>query len=237
MVITAKPHDHVTGNHKTTPLTAGLKKKNGFSGIKNADIEASTNLCIRWWKEEPVSNSWFSCRALLWLKLESAFSGQMSCASSGHWRLAALWVKKMVGRPNVSTMADEHPFLHSSGGQLHACAGDNSVPTVVITSNAPDPRVCMYAHACICACKQLNWIIRCYSQCFPFVSNRSWFDQYWKGAPPTTSQWQSTQLRPMCGQEFQGMGQQRYMYFWWNNGWRHTMTRWSYGRCQLAVLT
>ena len=191
----------------------------------------------------------------------------MRCASSNHWRSALLWVKKMVGRQNVSTMADEHPFLHSSGGRLHACAGDNSVPTVVITSNAPDPRVRMHAHACICACKQLNWIIRCYSQCFSFVSNRSWFDQYWKGAPPTTSQWQSTQLRPMCGQEFQGMGQQRYMYFWWNNGWRHTM--WTYfrtfwhpsrkvprtpvharlwpkayksackgdGRCQLAVLT
>ena len=34
---------------------------------------------------------------------------------------------------------------------------------------------------------------------------------------PTLSQWQSTQLRSMCGQEFQCMGQQD-MYLWLNNG-------------------
>ena len=53
--------------------------------------------------EEPVGEGWVvndSLRAVL----DSGLLGQMSRASSGHWRSAALWVKKTVGRPRVSTM-------------------------------------------------------------------------------------------------------------------------------------
>ena len=55
--------------------------------------------------EEPVCKGWVlndclgtGCPGVRRL------SGQMSRASSGHWRSAALCVKKMVGRPSVSTM-------------------------------------------------------------------------------------------------------------------------------------
>ena len=53
----------------------------------------------------------------------------MRCASSGHWRSTALWVKKMVGRLNVSTMADEHLFLHSSEGDCMP------VPVIILYLN------------------------------------------------------------------------------------------------------
>ena len=48
--------------------------------------------------------AWLSMTALVRAVLESGLLGQMSFASSGHYRSAALWVKKTVGRPRVSTM-------------------------------------------------------------------------------------------------------------------------------------
>ena len=52
-----------------------------------------------------VRCGWCGATALLRLVLESGSMGQMRHASSGHWRSVALCVKKIVGRPRVSTMA------------------------------------------------------------------------------------------------------------------------------------
>ena len=54
--------------------------------------------------EEPVCKSWILDDCLVLAVLESGVSGQMTQASSGHWRSAAMGVKKTVGRPSVSTM-------------------------------------------------------------------------------------------------------------------------------------
>ena len=45
-----------------------------------------------------------SMTALVRLDLELGLSGQMRCASSGHCKSAALWVKNMEGSPSISTM-------------------------------------------------------------------------------------------------------------------------------------
>ena len=61
---------------------------------------------LNWMMEEPVGSLGSPAgRAFLRLELESGSSGQMRRASFGHWRSAAVCVKKMVGRPIVSTMA------------------------------------------------------------------------------------------------------------------------------------
>ena len=51
--------------------------------------------------EEPIRDGWILDYSF---DLELGSSGQMRFASSGHWRSVALWVKKMVGSPSVSTM-------------------------------------------------------------------------------------------------------------------------------------
>ena len=53
---------------------------------------------------EESETAGFSMTALVRLDLELRSSGQMRFASSGHLRSAALWVKKMVGSPSVSTV-------------------------------------------------------------------------------------------------------------------------------------
>ena len=54
--------------------------------------------------EKPVREGRVVMTALARAVSESGLSEQMSPASSGHWRSAALWVKMMVGKPSVSTM-------------------------------------------------------------------------------------------------------------------------------------
>ena len=49
---------------------------------------------------------------------------------------------------------------------VHVQLPREGIRTVVITSNAPNPRVRTHAHACTRACKQLTRIIGCYSQLF-----------------------------------------------------------------------
>ena len=90
--------------HVGSATVQPLKVELEVGGTKNTNVEGINKL-VNAFVKEPVSNGRVSCRALLWLELELGSSGQMRRASSGHWRSAALCVKKMVSRPSVSTMA------------------------------------------------------------------------------------------------------------------------------------